>query len=157
MSFDAAFKHIIEVEGGLVEHPNDPGGLTKYGISQRAYPGENIRELTLERAKEIYRRDYWSRIRGDELPAGVGLCLFDYAVNSGVSQAVRTLQRVLGVTIDGSFGPATLAAVMARPTRALIVDLQAERLLFLARLTTFDTFGRGWTRRILSTALEAIV
>jgi lysozyme family protein len=156
MSFDLAFEHLIKREGGLVEHPNDPGGLTKYGISRRAYPSEDIRNLTLERAKEIYRADYWSRIRGDELPDGIAECLFDYAVNSGVSQAIRTLQRAVGVTVDGDFGPATMAALKARPARALVVDFQAERLLFLTKLTTFDTFGRGWTRRVIDTALESL-
>lgn len=156
MSFDRAFEHVIAVEGGLVEHPADPGGLTKYGISQRSYPGEDVRNLTLSRAKELYRRDFWDRVRGDELPPAVAICLFDYAVNSGVSQAIRTFQRCLGVVADGVFGPATLAAARAREPRSLVIDLQAERLLFLSRLVTWDDFGRGWTRRVISTALEAL-
>jgi lysozyme family protein len=156
VSFERAFEHVIAVEGGLVEHPADPGGITKYGISRRSYPGEDIRNLTLSRAKEIYRRDFWDKIRGDELQPGIAICLFDFAVNSGISQAVRTLQKTVGTVADGDFGPATRAAVRAREPRSLVIDLQAERLLYLTRLTTFDTFGRGWTRRVISTALEAL-
>jgi lysozyme family protein len=156
MSFDLAFEHVINIEGGYVNDPHDPGGETRYGISKRAYPNVDIKQLTLAEAKEIYRRDYWSRIRGDELPAGIALCLFDYAVNSGLSQAIRTLQRSLGVTADGDFGPATMAALKARNARTLIVDFQAERMLFLTKLDTFSTYGRGWSRRVISTALEAI-
>jgi lysozyme family protein len=156
MSFELAFEHVIGHEGGYVNDPRDPGGETKFGISKRAYPNEDIKNLTKERAFELYRADYWSRIRGDELPHGIAVCLFDYAVNSGITQAVKTLQRALGVTVDGDFGPATLAALKARTARSLIVDFQAERLLFLTRLDTFQTYGRGWTRRVISTALEAL-
>jgi lysozyme family protein len=156
MSFELAFEHVIGHEGGYVNDSRDPGGETKFGISKRAYPGEDIKNLTKERAFELYRADYWSRIRGDELPDGIALCLFDYAVNSGVSQAIRTLQRAVGTEVDGRFGPATMAALKARQPRSLIVDYQSERLLFLSRLTTFDTYGRGWTRRVISTALEAL-
>lgn len=156
MSFDRAFELLIGHEGGYVNDPKDPGGETKYGISKRAYPNVDIPRLTLAEAKEIYRRDYWSRIRGDELPSGLALCLFDYAVNSGITQAVRTLQRTVGTTVDGDFGPATLAALKAREPRSLVVDYQSERLLFLTKLDTFPTYGRGWARRCLSTALEAI-
>lgn len=155
MSFDRAFDVVIDHEGGLVDNPDDPGGLTKYGISQRAYPGEDVRNLTLTRAKEIYLRDYWRPIRGDQLPEALGLCLFDMAVNSGVSQAVRTLQKAIDAPADGILGPGTLGKALSMPPEILVSYYQAERVLFMARLPEFPTFGRGWTRRVISTAIEA--
>lgn len=155
MSFGRAFDLVIGHEGGLVDDPKDPGGITRFGISQRAYPGEDIPNLTLERAKQLYRRDYWDAIKGDQLPEPLGLCLFDFAVNSGVSQAIRTLQRMLDVTVDGVLGPATLGRALAMDRTVLVTWLQAERLLLLTKLPTFERFGRGWTRRVISTAIEA--
>ena len=155
MSFDRAFEMVIGHEGGLVENPADPGGLTKFGISQRAYPHEDIRNLTLERAKELYHRDYWAPIKGDQLPESLSLCLFDMAVNSGIAQAVRTLQRAIDVPVDGILGPSTLGKALSLPTEILVSYFQAERLLYLVSLPTFPHFGRGWTRRVLSTAIEA--
>jgi len=154
-AFDRAFRVVIGHEGGYVSDPRDPGGETKFGISKRAYPAEDIPNLTLERAKELYYRDYWSRVRGDDLPYPVALCLFDYAVNSGVETAVRTAQKVLGLKTDGILGPITFSAIYAQEPRAFVSALQAERLLHLSQLTSFPTFGRGWTRRIVSTAIEA--
>lgn len=155
MSFERAFEIIIGHEGGLVDDPRDSGGLTKYGISQRQYPGEDIRNLTLDRARELYRRDYWNRIRGDELPEAAALCLFDYAVNSGVEAAIRGAQKALNLKVDGILGPVTFAAITAQKPQEFATALQAERLLYLVRLTSFDTYGRGWTRRIIKTAIEA--
>jgi lysozyme family protein len=157
MSFDRAFTMVTDSthEGGLVDDPRDPGGLTKYGISQRAYPGEDIRNLTLERAKELYRRDYWSPIRGDQLPDALALCLFDMAVNSGPTQAVRTLQHAIDVPADGILGPGTLGKALSMPAVILVAYFQAERVLFMSKLPEFATFGRGWARRVISTAIEA--
>lgn len=155
MSFDTAFEIVIGHEGGLVDNPADPGGLTKFGISQRAYPGEDIRNLTLERAKDLYRSDYWTPIKGDQLPQALALCLFDMAVNAGVSQAVRTLQKAIDVPVDGILGPGTLGKALSLPEKILVPYMQAERILFLVSLPTFRDFGRGWTRRVISTAIEA--
>jgi lysozyme family protein len=154
-TFDRAFELVIGHEGGYVDDPNDPGGETKFGISKRAYPKEDIANLTLERAKELYHRDYWLGLRADELPEWLALPLFDYAVNSGVYAAVRALQRAVGVKDDGSFGPKTLAVVKAAERVSTIVNLQAERVVFLAQLPTFKHFGRGWSRRVIATAIEA--
>src|SRR5689334_6646940 len=118
---------VIGHEGGLVDDPRDPGGLTRYGISKRAYPGEDIQNLTLERAKELYRRDYWAPIKGDELPNALGLCLFDMAVNSGPAQAIRTLQRAIDVPVDGIIGPGTLGKALGLPAEILVTYFQAER------------------------------
>lgn len=155
MNFNSAFESIIGHEGGYVDHPNDPGGATKFGISKRSYPAEDIPNLTLERAKELYRRDYWDPLKGDQLPGPLALCLFDMAVNSSVAQAVRTLQKAIDVPVDGILGTGTLGKALSMEPSILVTYMQAERALFLTKLATFDTFGRGWLRRVISTAIEA--
>lgn len=146
--FDRAFEAIIGHEGGYVNHPDDPGGETKYGITKRSYPKENIRALTLERAKEIYRRDFWEPVRADELPYVVAFNLFDAAVNSGRGQAVRWLQRAAGVADDGIFGPITLGATLQADPAVLAARMLGHRLKFMADLSRWKTFGKGWARRI---------
>lgn len=155
-AFDRAFAAVIGHEGGYVNDPNDPGQETKFGISKRAYPKEDIAALTLERAKELYRADYWDRLKADELPEWIALPLFDFAVNSGVYTATRALQRALGVKADGELGPQTRAAITAADRHDLVVSLHTERLLYLALLPTFKAFGRGWTKRVILTAIEAL-
>lgn len=153
--FDEAFRVIIGHEGGYVSDARDPGGETKFGISKRQYPNLDIKNLTIDEAKAIYRADYWARVRGDEFTFPVALALFDYAVNSGVETAIRSAQKALDLKVDGLLGPVTFAAIDNAEPEDFVSALQAERLLSLTRLTSFDTFGRGWTRRIIKTAIEA--
>lgn len=155
-AFERAFLVLIGHEGGYVNDPDDPGGETKYGISKRAYPTEDIAAITLERAQYLYRHDFWDRIRGDELPYAVALPLFDFAVNSGVHEAVLALQRAVGAITDGIIGPKTIETVARRSAKATVIDLQAERLVLVARLKTFPKYGRGWSRRVVSIAVEAL-
>jgi len=156
MGFDSAVELILKQEGGLVEHPYDPGGLTNYGISQRSYPSLDIRNLTKDQAKEIYRRDYWDKIKGDLLPEGISTLVFDSAVNQGTLRATQFLQKALGVEADGIIGPRTLAAASRVNLRAFAVKFGAERALHYASLPTFGIFGRGWMRRLLDVTAEAI-
>lgn len=148
MLFDQYFERLIGHEGGYVFHSSDPGGETKYGISKRAYPSVDIKALTLADAKAIYRRDYWDRAQCDRLPPGVAFDVFDTAVNSGVGQAIRFLQRAVGVADDGAVGPLTLAAVARRDPEAVQARFNGQRLEFMTKLSTWDTFGRGWARRV---------
>lgn len=151
-NFERAARFTMAHEGGakISDHAADPGGLTKYGISQKAYPGLDIRALTEERALDLYCHDYWDKIRGDELPWPVDLALFDYAFNSGPNQAIRDLQECLGLTVDGILGRYTLAAVRRNPEPALVArDLNARRLIFLSGLAFWSDFALGWTRRVL--------
>lgn len=148
MTFDEAFERLIGHEGGYVDDPRDPGGRTKFGISQRSYPGENIAGLTLERAKAIYLRDYWGPAGCDSVPEGVRFDLFDMAVNSGIKAAVRTLQDAVGETTDGILGPRTLQAVQSMPPSRLVARFNGARLEFMAGLHAWPAFGRGWARRI---------
>lgn len=153
LTFDDAFAAVIGVEGGYVNDPADPGGATKYGISKRAHPAENIAALTLDRAKAIYRASYWDKCLCDQLPPALAALVFDAAVNQGCDAAIRMLQKTLGVVVDGWIGPATLgaAAVCGRETPALYL---AERGLRYCTTSGFDRFGRGWFKRLFVLAAE---
>lgn len=149
MNFDSAFDALIAHEGGLVNNQNDKGGLTKYGISQRAYPSLDIAALTLPEVRELYKRDYWDRAQCDRLPPDLAFDLFDAAVNSGIGQAIRWLQRSVGVADDGAVGPLTLAAIQRLDdTSAIRARFNGHRLEFMTRLSTWDVFGKGWARRV---------
>lgn len=148
MDFNDAFAVVIGHEGGYVNHPDDPGGETNFGISKRAYPNEDIKGMTLERARMIYRRDYWDKVRGDELPDAIALNVFDMAVNHGVKPAVKILQAAVGAEVDGVIGPRTLAAAWRANPVVAAIRLNASRLDFYTTLTTWSTFGRGWARRV---------
>lgn len=146
--FDQIIDRILAHEGGYVNNPRDPGGETQWGISKRSYPTLNIRALTRKDAIEIYRRDFWQRVQGDRLPRGFAFQVVDAAVNHGIGNAVRWMQRAAGVADDGVIGPKTMTAVAASSVADLVLLFNAERLEFYAKLGTFDTFGRGWTRRV---------
>lgn len=154
-AFDHAFRLVVGHEGGYVNDARDPGGETRYGISRRAYPDEDIANLTLARAREIYLRDYWHRVSGDQLPPAVALVVFDAAVNSGVRQATRWLQLAVDAYPDGVIGPKTLAAVRKSNADELVQELLEMRLAFMENLPTFQTFGKGWRRRIIGLAGQA--
>ncbi len=128
---------------------------TRYGISAAAYPTLDIKGLTLDAAKAIYRRDYWDRIAGDKLPPPVAFVTFDASVNNGVSRAVRLLQVALGAYQDGVIGPATLAAVAKVAPMQLVSEIVAQRILFMSKLNTWPTFGLGWSRRLAALPMEA--
>jgi lysozyme family protein len=158
MNFDDSFQRLIGHEGGYVNDARDPGGETKYGISKRSYPGEDIKNLTLDRAKEIYKRDYWGPAGCDAVPDGLKFDLFDMAVNSGVRPAVRTLQRAAGMKeadVDGVLGPRTLSAVQAAQTVRLVARFNGARLAFMADLSHWPAFSRGWAKRIAANLMEA--
>lgn len=148
MSFDAFIERVLAHEGGYVNHPADPGGETNWGITKRSYPALNIRELTREDAKAIYRRDFWDRVRGDQLPPELAFQALDAAVNHGIGNAVRWMQRAADVADDGVIGPVTLDAIACTDPADLVLKFNAERLAFYTKLRTFDTFGRGWVRRV---------
>ena len=149
MTFDQAFDKLINHEGGYTFNPHDPGGETKFGISKRSYPHLDIHSLTLADAKTIYRRDFWDRAQCDKLHPDLAFDLFDGAVNSGIGQAIRWLQRAVGVADDGVVGPLTLASInRENDTSAIRARYNGHRLDFMTRLSTWDVFGKGWARRI---------
>jgi lysozyme family protein len=147
-AFDLLVERVLSHEGGYVNDPRDPGQETRWGISKRAYPHLDIRNLTRAQAVDIYRRDFWQRVRGDELPREFAFQALDAAVNHGIGNAVRWMQRAAGVADDGVIGPVTLAAVQRAQAADLVLRFNAERLRFYAKLTTFSTFGRGWVNRV---------
>jgi lysozyme family protein len=151
-AFLRAFEVVIGHEGDYVNHPRDPGGETKFGISKRAYPSLDIRGLTLDDARGIYHRDYWRVVRGDDLPPDLALLMFDAAVNNGPVQAVLWLQRAAGVRADGQFGPITLAAAGGPGVARKFHETRAR---MMANLETWPTFGRGWAIRLAVLPFEA--
>ncbi|GHC17629.1 hypothetical protein GCM10010082_06100 [Kushneria pakistanensis] len=160
MTFSEAFERLIGHEGGYVNHPNDPGGETRWGITKRTareagYRGD-MRDLTRERAREIYLTAYWLRARCDQYDGAIGYQLFDIAVNSGIGNAIRMLQRAADVADDGIVGPITLDAINGHDTLSLIVLLNAERQAFYTRLSTWPTFGKGWSRRVAENLRYAV-
>jgi lysozyme family protein len=151
--FDKAFEHVIGIEGGYTNDPKDPGGETKYGISKRAYPLEDIKNMNIERAKLFYRMDYWNKIKGDELPYPLNMFVFDAAVNQGVDPAIDMLQKTLGVARDGILGSETIKAAQESRGQAMTMYL-ADRALRYTGTRNFDQYGRGWLRRLFVLAME---
>ncbi len=146
--FDTAFNRVIGHEAGYVNNPDDPGGETKWGISKRSYPTLNIKNLTREDAYNIYYKDFWLVIDAEFLPNSVIYQLFDFAVNSGIGTAIRYLQRALGVADDGHFGPISKRAAQRTTETDMIMNLNAERLDYMTRLSNWPNAGKGWARRI---------
>lgn len=149
MTFDVVFDRLIGHEGGYVNDPADPGGETNWGVSKRSYQNVDIKALTREGAKAIYKRDFWDRLKMDTMFDGVAYQLFDFAVNSGIETAVRYLQRSVGVADDGHWGPASASAASAMSESDTIMRLCAERLDFMTRLKNWPDHGKGWARRIV--------
>jgi len=156
--FERSLTKVLVHEGGYVNHPKDPGGATNRGVTQRVYddflksqkkPSRSVREITSAEVEMIYRQKYWNLIKGDQLPAGVSYVVFDGAVNSGVSQSAKWLQRALGIAADGVIGPTTIEAAASYPDHDRLIALICERrMTFLRALKTFPTFGKGWTARV---------
>jgi lysozyme family protein len=154
--FDQVFDRVVGREGGYVNDSRDPGGETKFGISKRQYPDTDIKGLTLEQAKAIYLRDYWDKIRGDDLPEPVDEFLFDFAVNSGVEHAVESLQGAVGVLRDGAIGPKTLAAVGAKKLRDIVRLVFVDRAMVFALNPNDKLYGRGWFARLFDLTERAL-
>lgn len=105
---------ILKNEGGYVNDPNDPGGETNFGICKRSYPNVDIKNLTKDGAKAIYKKDYWDKVNGDQInDQNLATSVFDFAVNAGVGTAIKQVQKMLNVTADGVLGPKTMAALNA--------------------------------------------
>lgn len=155
--FDKALKYVLEIEGEFVDHPSDPGGKTRWGITEvvarnNGYTGP-MEKLPVELAKQIYKESYWDAVRADELPWPMNYFLFDFSVNSGPVQAIQTLQKTLRVSVDGILGPQTLASAQAMGVEKQALFL-AERAVFYFGLATFAQFGRGWLKRLFYQAKE---
>lgn len=153
MNFDSAFDALIGHEGDYSFHPSDPGGETRFGVTARVaradgYQGA-MRDLPRDRAKSIYRRQYWDAVQADQLPAALRFDVFDAAVNSGTKQAALWLQRTVGAQPDGVIGAKTIAAARGADAGAP-ARFNGARLQFMTDLPTWPSFGKGWARRIAS-------
>lgn len=162
-NFDRSLTMMLAHEGGYVNNKLDPGGMTNLGVTKatwEAYVDHDVTEaemraLTPAKVAPLYKAKYWDAVRGDDLPAGVDYAMFDYAVNSGPVRAIRTLQSSLAVPTDGMIGPRTLKAAGMSAPGVVIDNLCRERAEFLARLSTYKTFGRGWIRRVNEVEVQA--
>ena len=163
-NFEKCLEIILHHEGGYVNHPKDPGGETNLGVTKRVYEEwggtKDMKDLTVEDVAPIYKKNYWDRVKGDDLPSGLDLCIFAFAVNAGPGRAAKMIQKMIGVTVDGGIGPNTLRAIGLYEEEMggvaeVIAEYQKQRQAYYESLSTFDTFGRGWTRRVDETTTTA--
>jgi len=162
-NYDKCLETILHHEGGYVNHPKDPGGETNLGVTKRVYEEfggtKDMKDLTVEDVAPIYKKGYWDKMKGDELPDGLDLCVFDFGVNAGPGRAAKYLQTMIGTVADGGIGPNTLAKlkeyVGEHGLAKSIDNYQEARQAYYEKLSTFDTFGKGWTRRVDETTALA--
>lgn len=155
-NFAESLQHVLKHEGGFVNHPDDPGGMTNLGCTKAVWEEhcghpvteKVMRALTPTDVAPLYKRKYWDKVQCDELPSGIDYIVFDAAINSGPGRAAKWLQATIGVEVDGGIGPKTLAAVKAFDSKQLIEDYTKRRLSFMMDLPTWGTFGKGWSRRV---------
>tara|TARA_R110000764_G_C10892303_1_gene370386 strand:+ start:60 stop:572 length:513 start_codon:yes stop_codon:yes gene_type:complete len=163
-NFDKCLAKLLSHEGGYVNHPKDPGGMTNLGVTKRVYDDwigresteQEMRDLTPTDVGPIYKKNYWDRVKGDDLPSGVDWCAFDWAVNSGSGRPAKAIQRAVGAAADGAIGPMTLKAVADKDPKEIIEYVFQVRQSFYESLKTFETFGKGWTRRNKETLDQAL-
>jgi len=155
-NWEQCFALVLKHEGGFVNHPKDPGGMTNLGVTRTNWElfldhdvtEADMRARTPEMVKPFYKKNYWDRIRGDELPSGVDYAAYDLAVNSGTGRAAKYLQQIAGVTADGVIGPRSMEAIKKCDAEDVVDELCNMRMTFLEGLGTFETFGKGWTIRV---------
>lgn len=163
-NFQRALSLVLKHEGGWADHPKDPGGATMRGVTlgtfrQYVKPNatkEELRKITDQQIATVYRRHYWDKVAGAELPDGIDYAVFDFAVNSGPDRAAKYLQKVVGAKQDGRIGPATIKATRSILPANIIHSLCDDRLEFLKRLKTWPTFGKGWSNRVRDVRTEAL-
>jgi|TARA_R110001592_G_scaffold119802_2_gene323300 lysozyme family protein len=163
-NYDKCLETILHHEGGYVNHPKDPGGETNLGVTKRVYEEhggtKDMKDLIVEDVAPIYKKGYWDKMKGDDLPGGLDLCVFDFGVNAGPGRAAKFLQQMIGTTVDGGIGPNTLAKVdeyvRENGEAESINKYQSMRQKYYEQLSTFSTFGKGWTRRVEETTKLAL-
>ena len=164
VNYDKCLETILHHEGGYVNHPKDPGGETNLGVTKRVYEEfggtKDMKELTVEDVAPIYKKGYWDKMIGDDLPGGLDLCVFDFGVNAGPGRAAKYLQTQIGTVADGGIGPNTLAKleeyIRENGEHEAVKKYQEMRQKYYESLSTFATFGKGWTRRVDETTKLAL-
>lgn len=163
-NYQKCLEMILHHEGGYVNHPKDPGGETNLGVTKRVYEDfggtKDMKDLTVEDVAPIYEKNYWGRMKCDSIPSGLDLCVFDFGVNAGTGRSAKFLQTMIGTTADGGIGPNTLSKLSdyidENGIEDTIKNFQAERQSYYEGLGTFETFGKGWTRRVTETTESAL-
>ena len=159
-NFDECLKMLLHHEGGYINHPSDPGGETNLGVTKKVYQEwggtKDMKDLTVEDVAPIYKKNYWNRCKCDDLESGVDWVVFDWAVNSGTGRSAKAIQKICGASQDGAIGPKTLALIGKQNTQYVIEEFGKIRQDFYESLKTFDTFGKGWTRRNKETTAKAL-
>jgi lysozyme family protein len=162
-NWQKSFELMLKSEGGYVNNPADPGGMTNLGVTKATWENwigresdeAEMRGLTPEKVEPLYKKKYFDAVRGDELPVGLDYLMFDFAVNAGAGRAIKTLQSSVGVNPDGGFGPMTMAAVQAVDPVELIERFSQAKEDFYRSLNTFATFGKGWLNRVADVKQKA--
>lgn len=163
-NFLQSLKHLLDSEGGFTNDRRDPGnqlpdgraGCTMLGVTQASWESfigkrttqEKMRQLTVHDVAPIYKKKYWDAVKGDELPAGLDYLLFDFAVNAGPGRAIKVMQSALGVSSDGVIGRMTIKALRDADANELIEKFSDAKETYYKSLKTFETFGKGWMRRV---------
>lgn len=162
-NFQDALNAILKHEGGFVNHPKDPGGMTNLGVTKKVWEEwvgkpvdeKEMRALTPEIVSPMYRKKYWDPVKGDELPDGLDYLMFDFAINAGPGRAIKTMQKAIGTNPDGAIGPKTMQALKDADQAALVAKFSDEKEAFYRGLSTFNTFGKGWLRRVAEAKAHA--
>lgn len=163
-NFEKCLEMLLVHEGGFVNHPEDPGGMTNLGVTKQVYEDyvdrqvdeEEMRALTKKDVAPIYKKKYWDRCKCDHLKSGIDWAVFDWAVNSGTARPAKAIQKICGASPDGVIGPKTLHLLSTQNRKYVIEQLHDKRQSFYEGLSTFKTFGKGWTRRNKETKEKAL-
>lgn len=163
--FKVCLARVLKHEGGNVEHPSDPGGRTSRGVTAERWAQyrktrpdlpADVWQAPQSAIEEIYLIYYWQPLWCDQLPPGIDYAVFDFGVNSGPSRSAKFLQEIVGSEVDGEVGPNTIAATLAADPEDVINRLCDDRMEFLQGLSTWGTFGRGWTNRVNDVRRDAL-
>ena len=163
-NWNKSFDLVIVNEGGYVDNKLDPGGATNWGCTQAVWEGyighkvsvDDMKALTKEDVKPLYKKRYWDAIHGDAIPSGLDYCLFDCAINSGVNRSAKIIQEIVGVFADGAIGNNTVSAINQLNPVTAINEFCDKRQAFLESLKTFPVFGKGWSKRVSEVRTRAL-
>ena len=155
-NFEKSLELVLQHEGGYINHPSDPGGMTNLGVTQRVWEAwvgysvdeKEMRSLTKELVAPLYKSRYWDAVHGDQLPSGADYLAFDFAVNAGSFRCVKTIQRALNITADGIIGPVTIKAIQDTNAEDFIEKFSNAKESFYLGLANYPTFGKGWLNRV---------
>lgn len=153
--FERAIVYLMTVEGGYSNHPKDPGGETKYGISKKAFPKLNIKKVTKAQAKRLYETHYWRPCFHPAMSYRIAVITFDGCVHLGVGEGIKQLQKALGVPADGVIGKSTVRSITRLDPQELALRMLSLRNESYRKLPQYKTFRRAWLSRLFQLAFNA--